>query len=124
MADALRMLVLAMGAFLIGFALAVMREASKFRAPPRHVWAISISYIVLIAAEMARTVFRRGDPLGPGELLGLAAFAFGLYAMWLMWQAYQYVERMKRHDQQSIIEANRLMHEAFGPHPPRQQDAR
>jgi len=102
------------GWLLVGFAIAVMQEARKFRAPPRHVWAIAISYMALIAGYMAEVYGRRGDDWGWRTFLALASFTFGLYAMWLMWTAYKYVARMKRHERKQIVAANRLMGQAFG----------
>lgn len=111
--DFFRVAVLAGGTFLIGFAVAVMVEARKFRAPPKHVLAIAASYVLLIVAELAEILGRWGGNFTYRTALGGFAFAFGLYAMHLMWQAYQYASRMKRHEQATIAAGNRLMSEAF-----------
>lgn len=111
--DLFRLIVLAGGTFLIGFAIAVMVEARKFRAPPKHVLFIAASYVLLIVAEIAEIMGRWGGAFTWRTALGGFAFAFGLYAMRLMWQAYIYASRMRRHEKATIKEGNRLMGVAF-----------
>ena len=114
MADAFRVVILAQGIFLVGFSLAVMTEAKKFRAPPRHVVAIATSYIVLVVGYMAELTTRIGEDFNWRSGVAFGAFALGIYSMRLMWTAYQYASRMKRHERQTITAANRLMGQAFG----------
>lgn len=111
--DGLRWIVLAQGAILFGFAIAIMLEARKFRAPPRHVWAIAVSYAVLIAGYMTEVAVRLGDQHTWRTYLAFVSFSFGFYAMWLMWRAYNYAARLERHEKQTIQAANKLMSEAF-----------
>lgn len=112
--DVFRVFVLAGGTFLIGFSVAVMVEARKFRAPPRHVLAIASSYVLLIVAELAEILGRWGGAFTWRTALGGFAFAFGLYAMRLMWNAYLYASRLARHDKATIVAGNDLMDQAFG----------
>jgi peptidoglycan/LPS O-acetylase OafA/YrhL len=111
--DYLRWLVLAQGAFLVGFSIAVMVEARKFRAPPRHVVAIAISYMILTVVVAEEVYERFGDPLSWRTLVALAAYSFGLYSQWMMYRAYHYAARLRRHEQIAVKEGNRIMAEVF-----------
>lgn len=111
--DLFRIVVISGGTFLIGFSVAVMVEARKFRAPPKHVLAIAASYVLLIVAELAEILGRWGGDFTWRTALGGFAFAFGLYAMRLMWNAYLYASRLQRHDKATIKAGNELMGQAF-----------
>ncbi len=112
LADWFRYIALVEGAILAGFAVAVMVEARKFRAPPAHVYAIAVSYGILVIGYMVEISGRLGSEFSWRVLLAVCSFTFGLYAMWVMWEAYKYASRMKRHDKQTVIAANKLMNEA------------
>lgn len=111
--DILRTMVLGQGFFLVGFSIAIMLEARKFRMPPPHVWAISVSYILLVVGYMTEILSRFGEPTAWRTFLALVSFTFGVYSMWLMYRAYRYAARLERHKQRAITEGNRLMRETF-----------
>ena len=111
--DFVRLLVLGQGFFLIGFSAAVMIEANKFRMPPPHVWAIAISYVLLIAGYMLEIGARWGDSLQWRTWVAVASFSFGIYSMWLMWRAYLLATRLRRHERKTVEAGNRIMRETF-----------
>jgi hypothetical protein len=117
--------VLAQGALLIGFAAAVMHEARKFRMPPRHVWAISASYIALTIGYMIEVGSRVGHALSWRTIVALVAFSFGNWSMLLMYRAYKYAARLRRHERKAVEEGNRIMQQVFersSSHPGERQD--
>lgn len=111
--DVFRIIVLAGGTILVGFAAAVMVEARKFRAPPKHVLAIATSYVLLVVAESVEIMGRWGGAFTWRTAVGGVAFAFGLWAMQLMWRAYKFASRLERHDKKTIRAGNDLMDKAF-----------
>lgn len=112
-ADILRLVVLGGGTFLLGFAVAVMVEARKFRAPPRHVVTIAISYGLLVTALQVEIAGRFGSGFTWRVVIGAFSFAFGIYAMQQMWRSYKYATRLQRHEQKAITAGNELMKKAF-----------
>jgi hypothetical protein len=111
--DWVRFVALAMGSLLFGFSLAVMVEAKKFRMPPAHVWAIAISYMILVLVLMIEVADRWGASLSWKTWAVLTSFAFGLYSQWLMYRAYHFAARLRRHEKKAVQEGNRIMHEVF-----------
>lgn len=111
--DWMRAAVLAMGSLLFGFSMAVMVEARKFRMPPRHVWAIALSYMILVVTVMVEVAERWGNQISWRTIVAFLSFAFGLYSQWLMYQAYHYAARLRRHERKTIEAGNRIMAEVF-----------
>lgn len=111
--DWLRALALGMGSLLFGFSFAVMVEAKKFRMPPAHVWAIAVSYMILVAGLMVEVAERWGRELTWRTWLATTSFACGLYAQFLMYRAYHFAARLRRHEKKAVLEGNRIMREVF-----------
>lgn len=111
--DIVRWFVLAQGAFLLGFSVAVMVEAGKFRAPPKHVIAIAASYMILVVALGVEVHERLGNDLSWRTLVAFTAYSFGLYSQFLMYRAYKFATRLRRHEQKAITEGNAIMRQVF-----------
>lgn len=111
MTDMLRWVVIAEAVYLLGFAGAVIVEARKFKAPPRHVWWIAGSYAILVIGYTLEVWARLGDPIGYRVVVAAFAFSFGILAMWEMWRHYKYEARVIRHRQISERAAHQLRSE-------------
>lgn len=107
--DVFRWAVMAEGMFLIGFVLAVLVEARRFAAIPRHVIWASLSYMILVAGAIIEIHARLGNDPTWRTLFALSSFTFGVYTMWSMWKAYNYTARVARHKDISTRTAHRLL---------------
>lgn len=109
---ALRWISAAEALALIGWAIAVVQEAKRFRPPNVYVRLVAGSYILLVvAAALHAIAHTRGEPHS-FVLLRTFALTFGLGAMFFMWKHYRYAERVKRHGAQSEEQARRLRRDA------------
>jgi hypothetical protein len=111
--DWVRFAALGLGSLLFGFSAAVMVEAKKFRMPPAHVWAIAISYMALVLTLMIEVAERWGHALTWRTWVALASFSVGLYSQYLMYRAYHFAARLRRHERKAVQEGNRIMQEVF-----------
>lgn len=97
---------------LIGWAIAVMQEAAKFRQPNVYVRCVAGSYILLVlAAALHAITHARGEPTA-FVLIRFLALSYGLGAMFFMWRYYSLPERLKRHNKRAEEAADRLRREA------------
>lgn len=108
-ADGFRWFVMAEACILVGFTAAILVEARKFRAPPRHVLGVAISYVIIVVAYAAEIGLHIGDPFTYRIVVGIVAFAFGLWSMWEMYVHYRYVERVRRHAAKGEKAAQKLL---------------
>lgn len=99
---------------LIGWALALLQEASRFRAPNLYVRIITASYILLVltAAIHSWKGFESRDHARTLAGIRFVALTFGLFAMAAMWRYYRYPARVRRHSLRSELAAARLRQEA------------
>lgn len=100
-ADWLRWDIIVEGFVLIGFAVAVLSEAKKFRAPPSHVYWITASYSVFIAAFILEIYGRIGTAFSWRVVAGQFSMKFGLIAMLVMYHHYNRSQRILRHNAKS-----------------------
>jgi hypothetical protein len=108
-ADSCRWLVIAEACLLFGFVVAILVEASKFRAPPRHIIGVAVSYLIVTAAYAFEIGIRLGDPFTYRIIVGLIAFAFGIWSMWEMYRHYSYMSRVRRHAEKGEEAARRML---------------
>lgn len=97
---------------LIGWACAILQEATRFRPPNTYVRLVTASYIVLVvAAALHAIAYVNGEP-HIFVLIRFLALTYGLGAMFFMWRYYRYEERVKRHNRRAEEAAKRLREEA------------
>jgi hypothetical protein len=108
-ADGCRWVVMAEACVLSGFVLSILVEASKFRAPPRHIWGVAISYIIIAIAYAAEIGIHFGDRFTYRIVVGLVAFAFGIWSMWELYRHYSYLSRVKRHAEKGEAAARAML---------------
>lgn len=110
-ADWFRWFAIIEGAVVCGFALAILAEARRFKAPPTHVVTVGCSYVVLTLYACAETHSRLGDPFGYRIFGALIAFSFGLVSMISMFIYYMPHRRETRHSARAEELAVRLLRE-------------
>jgi hypothetical protein len=112
--QALRGITLVEALLLIGWAVAVIQEASKFRPANLYVRTIAASYIVLVLLAGFQSWLIVGDSRHVLELLvvRVLGLTYGLWAMFLMWRHYRYPARLARHARDSEAAAARLRESA------------
>lgn len=96
----------------IGWSLAILREAGLFRPPNTYVRLVTASYILLVVAAALHAIAHPGGEPHSFVLLRTFALTFGVGAMWFMWRHYRYEARVKRHQLRSEEAAARLRREA------------
>jgi hypothetical protein len=109
--DAVRWFVVAEAVILIGWALAVLHEAAKFRPPNLYVRLVTASYVALVVVEALRAWVRPHQPFAL-LLLSAIALTYGIGAMWSMYRHYRYAERLRRHGMKSDELARKLRESA------------
>lgn len=107
--EGFRWAVLAEASLLVGFVSAILVEAKKFRAPPRHVIGVAISYMIIVVAYAVELGRHLTAPFTYRIVVGAVSFGFGLWSMWSMYTHYRYVERVKRHAAQGEEAAIKLL---------------
>lgn len=107
--DAIRYLILSELCLTIGWVIAVIVEAKRFRPPPTYIYAVSASYILFLGGWVAEVTLRFGNDVGWRTVLGLLASNTGILAMLGMWRYYRPDRRKRRHDLQTAEALNRLM---------------
>lgn len=112
--DALRWFAVAEALVLIGWALAVLQEAAKFRPPNVYVRLITASYIVLVILAAIQSWISVGSRHHVLVLLCLRVLglSYGLLAMAAMHRHYRYAARVARHAHDGEKAAARLRAEA------------
>lgn len=108
-ADGCRWFVMAEACVLAGFILAILVEATKFRAPPRHVWGVATSYIIIAVGYATEIGIHLGDRFTYRIVVGFVAFAFGIWSMWEMYKHYSYMARVKRHAEKGEAAARAML---------------
>lgn len=94
---------------LVGWAIAVVQEARKFRPPNVYVRLVTISYILLVILAAVHSLSDRH----PASLaFRVMALTYGLAAMAAMYHHYRYEERVRRHSAESDGAARRLRESA------------
>lgn len=97
---------------LIGWAIAVIQEAGKFRSPNLYVRLVTVSYILFVFTVGLRSALGANGTSRFFPFLHIAALTFGLAAMWAMYRHYRYDERVRRHQFDADANAGRLRREA------------
>lgn len=101
---------------LIGWAIAVLQEAARFRPPNVYVRLVTASYILLVVSSALHAIVSPHEEPHVFALIRVFALTFGLGAMYFMWRYYRYAERVKRHGLKSE-EAARNLRESVGQSP-------
>jgi hypothetical protein len=109
MADVIRWIVIAELVILCGWAVAVLREAGQFRSPPKHIYMVATSYIMLAVGWLLELYNNLGSEWAWGILLQLVPGTFGLLAMLEMYTYYKLETREHRHQRKSEELAMRML---------------